>query len=119
ARCPLRRFEGAGLAQLVEQRSCKPWVAGSNPAAATTTPVSARHPAFFRSEAMRPTMPLAAALCTFLAAGIAAAQADHSGHTAGHGDSASTAAYRAANARMHQGMDIDVQATPTWTSPAA
>ena len=56
---------------------------------------------------MRPTMSLAAALCIFLAAGIAAAQGDHSGHAAGHGDSASTAAYRAANARMHQGMDID------------
>ena len=39
---------------------------------------------------MRPTV-LAAVLCALLAAGPAAAQADHSGHAAaGHGDNAST-----------------------------
>jgi len=55
---------------------------------------------------MRPTL-LAAALCALVAAGPAAAQTDHSGHAAGgHGDSASTEAYRAAAAKMHQGMDI-------------
>ena len=55
---------------------------------------------------MRPTV-LAAALTALLAAGPAAAQGNHGGHAAaGHGDSASTEAYRAANARMHQGMDI-------------
>lgn len=54
---------------------------------------------------MRPPTLLAAALCALLAAGPASAQGDHSGHAAG-GDSASTEAYRAANAKMHQGMDI-------------
>ena len=32
------RNENAGLAQLVEQRFCKPWVAGSTPAAGTISP---------------------------------------------------------------------------------
>lgn len=54
---------------------------------------------------MRPMMLLAAALCALLAAGPVAAQSDHSGHAAA-GDGPSTEAYRAANAKMHQGMDI-------------
>ncbi|MGF1594496.1 MAG: DUF305 domain-containing protein [Kiloniellaceae bacterium] len=58
--------------------------------------------------------PIAAAVVVALlaAGGNALAQTDHSGHGTEHGaapaadDSASTRAYRAANEKMHRGMDI-------------
>lgn len=58
----------------------------------------------------RNTIALAALLAGGLLAGTAQAQQSHAGHgtpaATKAGDSASTKAYRAANAKMHQDMDI-------------